>query len=317
MTRAWQTALVTGSSGFIGQHLVQHLLTESIAVTVLRRHGTVTRAGLPTIDIDAVTPSCIEGALGSRRFDVVFHLAAYGVTPTDRDAHLIQTVNVEATAALTRVAVTWPARAMVIAGSGSEYEFAGVDQPVTETHRLQTRNAYGASKTAGALAALAAAHGSQMSVAVARIFNVYGPGEAPHRLLPSLVHGLRPNSAIDLSEGTQRRDFLHVSDVVRALVHIADAVAMQPQACVLNVASGQAVTVRQFCETAADVMGIARSQLRFGALPMRPDDTMYFAGDPGQLTTLTGWSPRLSLVEGLSATVATLKQTGHETTLSE
>lgn len=313
MTEPWRTALVTGSSGFIGRHLVRHLVSTGVGVTCLCRAGSSGPSRTQTLPIDALTPSAIERVLAGRSFDVVFHLAAYGVSPMDRSEPLMQSVNVDATATLARLAAGWPARAMILTGSGSEYDFTGVTHPVEEAHALQTRSAYGVSKTAGGLAAQAAAEGSRMSVAVARLFNVYGPGEARHRLLPSLMRGRDGAAPIALSMGTQLRDFLHVSDVVHALTRLADAVATDPMTCVVNVASGQTVSVRQFCEMAADAMPMSRSLLHFGALPLRPDDTMYFSGNPGRLTALTGWNPGYSLAEGLAQTIATMWDAGHET----
>jgi UDP-glucose 4-epimerase len=310
MITAWRTALVTGSTGFIGRHLVRHLEGIGIDVTCLQRTAPQGQTSSNVLLLSAFEPRAIEAALTARSFDVIFHLAAYGVSPSDRDDHLMQTVNVDSTATLARIAAGWSAKAMIIAGSGSEYDFTGVTQPVSETHALQTKSTYGASKTAGGKRARDVAADSEMSVVVARIFNVYGSGEAAHRLLPSLLSGLDGKGRIPLSEGIQQRDFLHVSDVVRALALLASAAVERQLSCVVNVASGKAVTVRQFCETAADAMQIPRDRLNFGALPLRPDDTLYFAGNPALLTALTGWSPRHSLADGIMETVASRRQAG-------
>jgi UDP-glucose 4-epimerase len=307
MSRTWRTALVTGSTGFIGRHLVRHLASNGIAVTCLQRGTGLDRTGDGSIWVDALASPALDAALLGKAFDVVFHLAAYGVSPTDRDADLMSRINVEATATLARIASEWPAQAMIVTGSGSEYSFDGPLMPAPETRQLQTKSLYGITKSRGSDAALAVSRTSDMAVAIGRLFNVYGPGEAAHRLLPSLIRGMNSDGLIALSAGTQVRDFLHVDDAVAALCVLADLAVARRGQHVLNVCSGQALTVRQFCEAAADAIPIPRDRLRFGALPMRLDDVPYFVGDPSLVFAQTHWRPVYSLQTGLAAAVAQMR----------
>ncbi len=305
MQRRWASALVTGGTGFIGRHLLARLAREGITATSLQRRKLPSDSG-EVLVADMRTSGELERVLAGRRFDVVFHLAAYGVSPHDRDIQLMQAINTDATASLARFTQRSGSHALVIAGSGSEYDFAGVDTPVDIAHPLQTKSAYGASKAAGNAAALAIAGSAPIGLAIGRLFNVYGPGEAEHRLLPSLTSRLLRNESVDLSAGTQLRDFLHVDDAVAALLALADAAIERQGRDIVNIATGIPVTVRLFAELCANVLGKPHALLRFGALPLRPDEMMFFSGNPQAIRALTNWQPSYQLRDGIAATIETM-----------
>jgi nucleoside-diphosphate-sugar epimerase len=98
----------------------------------------------------------------------------------------------------------------------------------------------------------------------------------------------------------QRWDYLHVDDVVRALM----AVATERQAFgVYNLSSGQAVRVRDIVERIRDLID-ANLPLGFGEVPYRPDQVMHLQGSSKRLTRETGWRPMVDLESGLARTVA-------------
>ncbi len=137
-------------------------------------------------------------------------------------------------------------------------------------------------------------------------FNIYGPGEAPHRLLPSLVSRLREGRRVALSPGRQLRDFLHVDDAVEAVVALLSALERAPAALAVNVATGEMASVRRFAEIVAEVMDADAGLLGFGDIPARPDDTPCFGGNPRLISDYAGWSARYDLRTGIERAVASL-----------
>ncbi len=273
----------------------------------MQRSGAVVDGISKTIVVPEFTPAAIAAALSGCRFQLVFHLAGYGVKPDERDIDMMFDVNVDATRAVVRQSGLCGAEAVVVAGSGAEYDFTDADGPVSEECALQSRSLYGASKAAGGLAALAMAGAMGLPLAVARLFGVFGPGEALHRLLPSLVNALSKSERVHLSPGMQRRDALYVQDAVDALVAIALRIRRDPQQLAVNVCSGDAPTVREFAETVADVMDAPRSLLGLGDIAARRDDVASFAGRPDTLYRLTGWKPSHTLSSGIRAAVDEMK----------
>lgn len=296
---ASRSVLVTGGNGFIGRHLVRRLLRDGCQVSLLQRAPDPINRRAELLRLSHFDAESVAAALCGRRFDWLLHLAGYGVRPDARDIETMFRINVDVTRALIEISASWPPRAVVIAGSGAEYKLDGVAHPVTEEHPLEPYKLYGASKAAATrcAAALAAARG--IPFAACRLFGVYGPGEAPHRLLPALMRGLHAGGRIPISAGLQKRDFLFAEDAVEAFVRVAVALEAQPQQAILNVGTGRPITVRHFAETFAAILEIPESRLGFGDMAMRADEAMVFSGDPARLHALTGWNPAVELEDGI------------------
>ncbi len=253
----------------------------------------------------SLSPGDLDDVLGDEPFDAVIHLAAAGVHPGDRDASRL----LETNALLPASIVAWAARhgigAVVIAGSSAEYAADASGTPRREGDALEAVRAYGASKAAGSALALAQGEALHVPVAVLRLFNVYGPGEAPHRLLPSLAGPLRRGERVALSAGTQVRDFIHVDDACDALAVAARTLPRhRERSGVYNLATGHGHSVATFARFVAHALDAREDLLDFGALPMRPDDLPVLVGDPARLRQAFAWSASIAPDAGIRASLA-------------
>jgi nucleoside-diphosphate-sugar epimerase len=304
------SALVTGATGFIGVHLVARLLSEGSRVTVLARSSTVPpaewRERVRVIACDDFSERNLRRLL-DRPVEAIFHLAAYGVRPDQRDIEEMLRINVEMPAALVRLCGEWRAR-MVMAGTFSEYRSPAAQDLLTEDSPLEQGKLYGSSKAAGGLMAGAIAQGSGVGFRLLRLFKVYGAGEAPHRLLPALVRGLAKRERVAISAGTQVLDFVHIDDVVEAMLRADAHCRKKGGIATWNVATGRAHSVREFAEQVAAAMNADVSLLGFGAIAMRKDDEPWLVGSPDRLRFELGWQPSIGLEDGVRAAVATLRQ---------
>src|SRR6202011_505837 len=146
---SFKSALVTGSGGFICRAVVGQLIDRGVRVTALGRNSSRFPSGVIPIRAESFSGADLRAALIHQDFDVLFNLAAYGVRPNDRDADSMQEVNVAAIGALVQAAAQSNARAVVYAGSCSEYEPGERGYLIDEDWRLATSGLYGASKIAG------------------------------------------------------------------------------------------------------------------------------------------------------------------------
>lgn len=301
--------LVTGASGFIGGHLVDRLIADGAAITVLAR----SHASLPARWSGRVQAVVCEDwsmpglrrALPAFACDTVFHLAAYGVLPGDRDADAMIRINVELPATLVRLCADWNAR-LVMAGTFSEYMKPASNEPRTELSPLEPYKLYGSSKAAGGLLASAIAKDIGVGLRVLRLFKVYGAGEASHRLLPALVQGLSQRRRVEMSPGTQVLDFIYIDDVIEALLRADDHVRDHGAISTWNVATGQGNSVRRFAELVAAAMDADSSLLGFGEIAMRKDDEPWLVGDPRLMRSQLGWYPQIDLKTGIRAAVTAI-----------
>lgn len=302
--RASET-LVTGATGFIGQHLVNRLLEMRATVVALVRpksqvpeywSGRVTVIRL----VDWSGPA-IMAALRARPIRAVYHLAAYGVRPEDRDIRTMLDVNIQLLALFVQLAGRWNAP-VVAAGSCAEYSPADAQTSLSESAPLEAAKLYGAAKAASGLLASAVALETGVPLRYLRLFNVYGPGEPDHRLLPSLVAGLLRNERVALSDGLQVRDFVFVSDVVDALTAAETQTHKRDEAdaAIWNVCCGKGHTVRDFANKVADALGRPRELLGFGELPRRHDDIPWVVGNGQLIAEELGWLPQHSFDIGVA-----------------
>lgn len=292
--------LLTGGTGFIGKRLARRLIDGGgSTVTVVGRQP-CTVEGTENVLVHELEFFAISRALQGLQFDAVIHLAAAGVHPDDRDLNSLISINTLLPAQTVQLAQCHGARAVVIAGSSAEYFPSHDGAALREGDSLEYRKLYGSSKAAGGLLALATAAHLGIPTANLRIFNAYGPGEARHRLLPSLVSQLERGQRVDLSAGKQVRDFIHVDDVCSGLWESTRALLDgRMETGSFNLCSGEGHSVEAFARGIADAMQAPQHLLAFGVLPLRPDEVPHLVGDPSVLQARTGWHASLSFEQGL------------------
>jgi nucleoside-diphosphate-sugar epimerase len=290
--------LVTGAGGFIGAFVVEKLLALGHDVVALDRSqasfGRIAqrsdRLSLAVVDLDerALTRTFIEAT----RPDAIVHLAWYA-DPVDYLTSQANLVSAASTLAMVEAALAVGCRKLVLSGTCVEYAAPDQSQPLREDDPVGPQTLYGSCKheTSVATRELAAAVGAELSWA--RIFHLHGPGENARRLIPWVARELAAGKLVELTDGTQVRDHLHVADVASGLV----ALLAPGAAGLYNVCSGEPVTLRHVLETVGAIVGRG-DLLRFGARPHRPGEVMFLAGDSTRLRG-TGWTPLFGLEDGL------------------
>jgi len=306
--------LVTGGSGFVGQHLIRELLTAGCDV-----FGSTNGKGPPLGGIlnaeekasvrwfamDVTSDGSLAEGLAHARPEAVYHLAAQS-SPRESLSSPLPTWEVNATGTLRlleelRRQELGGVRVLLVSSAEVYGAVPEHEQPITEERRMAPATPYGASKAAAEMAALQAVHRRSLQVVIARSFNHTGPGQDTRFALPNLTQQL-----VLMSEGAQppvlkvgnldaRRDFLDVRDVTRAYrLLLEEGEAGQAY----NVASGESHRFRGMVESLVRISGtgarieVEAARLRFGDVPL-------LLGDASRLRSL-GWEPRLSLDETLS-----------------
>lgn len=244
------SVLVTGAGGFIGRRMVAWLAARGIAAT-----------GWTRADVDLEDAAAVADAVAALDPAIILHLAAIPARSSDSDWRLIarEAAMVDALAAALPFGAT-----LVCCGSMAEIGHSGIHD---EHVQCRPHTLYGMAKYAGTSRALAMVAEGR-SIRVARLFGVYGPGEGPQRLIPSLVSRLARAEPVMLSDGLQVRDFVHVDDVCAALWALASAPDGGAPGLV-NVGTGQGISVADVCRSVADALGADHALLHFGAIERR------------------------------------------------
>lgn len=299
-----RTVLVTGADGFIGQH-VQRMLSRVGAEVVALVRRPVAPAGtdpsVRRICVPALEPHIIIAALADLKFELAINLAASGVNPADRDPVAIAQVNTVLPVVLASQ-VLKHGGGLVSIGSSAEYCSTLGSSPRSEIDPIECHRLYGASKAAGGNLARVSAAASSVNSCHLRLFNVFGPGEAAHRLFPHLVDRLSRGQPASLSPGLQVRDFVPIDEAVRAIMLASDHVTnggLGGTQTVFNIASGRGVTVRRFCQMVAEAIGADHGLLQFGSQALRSDDLPVLIGNPDQAAAELGFRINSSLEEAI------------------
>ncbi len=291
--------LVTGSIGFVGTWLSPELRGAGHEVI-----------GLPGPEVlDIADRRGILAAIADARPEAVVHLAAMAYAPDAiADATEAIRVNVGGTLAVIEACrAAAPGSAVLVVGSSEVYEPPASGEPLTEMSPLGPRGVYGLTKLAAEALALARSMDGSLEVAVVRSFNHTGPGQRPVFAVPAFagrivearragVHEIRAGN-VDVA-----RDISDVRDVVRAYRLIVEALAARKvpgNRRVYNVASGQAITMREIIDRLAARVDWPVSIVPDPAL-IRADDPPIIRGDSTALRALTGWVPRMTLDQTLS-----------------
>ncbi len=241
----------------------------------------------------------VQAALEASAPDVVFHLAGVSFVPQATAApalawevNVLGAVRLLQAISVRKGAGTLDPRILIV-GSATQYgRHDPADMPLTEDAEQRPVTVYAATKAAQEIAALQRYRADGLRVICTRSFNHSGVGHDAHFLLPSLVQRAMAartagSAELRLGDAEAVRDYLHVSDVVRAYLLLIERGA---EGEVYNVCSGEGVSARQL---AADVLlrAGARADITTDPTLLRAVDVPMLVGSPRKLQLATGWRP--------------------------
>lgn len=287
-----EKVLLTGASGFVGNHMSRVLLARGCRVFGLQRgSGLALLEGVIPLSADLSDPASL--AKVPREWDAVIHLAGASIpslfTTAAPVAHNVQiTLNLLDHIMGGRVLL-----------ASSCHVYAPSQHPHREEDAILPQGRYGLSKHL--IEQLAPHYGQRLDVRVARPFNHVGPGQRPELVIPSLLRRLTSAAPDDRSPVVMRgmnstRDFIDVRDVAQAYLSILELDA--PAHRVFNVCSGAGHTIEEVVREVLRQLGIQR-EVEFEGRPNSSDDNSRVVGDPGRLAA-AGWSARFRLAESLT-----------------
>ncbi len=296
-------SLVTGAAGFIGAALVRRLIERGDAVTALSGPGSdpwrlADLGGEAVVaEVDLRDADAVGRAMRGARPELVFHLAAHGAYSWQRSLPRMVETNVAGFAHVAEAALEADVRAIVSAGSSSEYGLK--DHAPPEGELPEPNSAYAATKASATLLGGWFARERGAAVTTLRLYSAYGDWEEPRRLMPALVAHARDGRLPPLADPAIARDFVYVEDVVEAFLRAAER-AEPGAGAVYNVGSGTQTTLRELVAVARRSFGI-EVEPDWSAFPARDWDTDVWVADADRADAELGWRARTPLDAGLEA----------------
>jgi len=299
-------ALVTGGAGFIGSHLVDRLMKDGFEVTVLDNFTTGTLENLRSY-ISKDEFHIVKGEVQNRAevkrvmedVDYVFHLAAIvSVKFSVKNPALVDKVNVDGTLNVLEESLNLDLKKFVYLSSCAVYGNPKY-LPIDEEHPTMPLSPYGVSKLAAEYYCKVFYEIYGLKTVCLRLFNVYGLRQrsGPYGgVISKFIKCLRQRKPpVIFGDGKQTRDFIHVKDVVDAILS-----ASRTERCngeVINVGSGKETSINELAELLIRIFGFRDVKPKY--VEAKPGEIKRSCANSTKAKKILGFKPKISLKEGL------------------
>jgi UDP-glucose 4-epimerase len=292
-----QRVLVTGASGYIGQHLVRRLSALGLQVRGLARHSSPALADIEWVQGDVTNPAQVRPAM--QDCDAVVHLACVPLKFCQDDPVAAFQINGVGTLNVLQIAFEQTNVDVVYTSTAQVYG-PGDHLPLAEDHPVNPNSPYAAGKLWGEIACQTYARRYGVPVTILRIFNVYGPAAAGHErptvetiFIRKVLEGQPPLIKGHPETG---RDFIHIDDVIRCLIL---ALLGPKQGEVINVGTGVLTTLSDLARTIIELSGASMEPI----VQIEPEQPVQLCADTTRANQILGFQPRITLEAGLKQIV--------------
>jgi UDP-glucose 4-epimerase len=308
-------ACVTGGAGFIGSHLAEALVGLGAEVSII---DDLSAGRLENLEPVRRRVRFVEGSIldpaalldAAQGAQVIFHQAALTSVPASvENPHRYHEVNATGTLRVLEAARVGPGDTprVVVASSSSIYGDRD-ESPLQESMVPRPMSPYAAAKRAGELFLRVYAVCYGLSCVSLRYFNVFGARQRPDSpyaaVIPKFAQALlRGDRPVIYGDGSQTRDFTHVSDVVRANL-LAGATTSALTGQVINIACGRRTNLLELLETMAGIVGVEPDP-QFA--PPRVGEVLHSCADIGLAREILAFAPATSLEAGLEDAIASYR----------
>lgn len=305
--------LVTGADGFIGSHLVEALINRGCDVRAFVLYNSFNSWGwLDTIPKELqnkldVFAGDIRDPYGVRNAvqgcDIVFHLAALIAIPFSYhspDSYV--DTNVKGTLNVLQAARDMNVKKVLVTSTSEVYGTAQY-APIDEKHPFQGQSPYSATKIGADRIAESFYRSFETPVVIVRPFNTFGPRQSARAVIPTIITQLLSGKEkLELGDLSPTRDFNYVGDTVNGFIALAESDAAIGEE--VNIATGVEQTVGDVAEYLIKIIN-PNAVIVHDDVRVRPKNSEVFRliGDNTKIRSLTDWSPKFNLYEGLVETV--------------
>lgn len=315
-----KTVLVTGAGGFIGSHLVERLVGDGARVRAFVRYTSRADVGnlahvpkqvfssLEVIRGDLRDTEAVRQA--SRGVDTIFHLGALIAIPYSYvNPREVAEVNMMGTFNVLTAARSEGVRRLVHTSTSEVFGTARY-VPIDEAHPLQGQSPYSASKIGADKLAESFFRSFDTPVVTVRPFNTYGPRQSARAIIPTIISQALMRDEVKLGSLDPSRDLLFCTDTADGFVKAATTDAALGHE--INLGTGVGVTIGELAERIFKIVG-KTPKIVTDAQRVRPEksEVLRLLAANGKAKQVLGWSPTVTLDEGLTRTVAWVKDHLH------
>ena len=280
--------LVTGGNGYLGQFLVKALENEKANVFILDKN---VEPSAKAFQVDITKKEEVEEAISQIKPEIIFHLAAILNRERNFDNFQVSNnINHLGTYHLLEALKTIPYTNFIFTSTSEIY---GDNQaPFHEEQLPDAVSPYSLTKVYSENLIKTFSKLNDKSFTILRLFNFFGENMPAEFFIPQLIESLKTQEKFDMTEGGQIRDFLHIDDVISALVLAGQQT--EPTNEIYNVCSGTGVTLKELVKTIQNELK-SNCKINFGALPYRANEVWNMVGDNTKIEKELGFIPKYKI----------------------
>jgi nucleoside-diphosphate-sugar epimerase len=297
------TVLITGAGGFIGGHLIAALKNLGANIIGIDRKPSTGIHGADVSNADQVHQIFKLSSINyCKTIEYVFHLAGQKSASLAKEnpSETLSTSFIGNLNILESARRIGTVKKVILISSLAVYglDEDGSNEILKESHSLENDSIYSATKISTEAVGLAYSKDFGIPVSIARLANVYGPLQSPAAVIPSLIAQMKSGETITMGNTAPIRDFIHVQDVVDALLHLAATESSSGN--VFNVSTAQGTSIKKVTEILMKYLNY-KGQIATDERKVRPNEKIHLVADNSAIQVATGWTPKIKIEDGLKS----------------
>ena len=287
--------LITGSGGFIGNHLIPQILNQNYKIFGIRKKKHRSSKNFISVSMDITKFTNFKLQNG---FKKIIHMAAFNdVSYCNLNPSKCYELNVNGTQKMLEIARKQDSEFVFL--SSSHVYGDSINLPLSETDSCHPLSHYGSSKKMSEVLCEVYSKTYGLNIRVARIFSVYGPNSSKSNLVFNIINQVIHDSQITLGNITPKRDFIFIDDVITGLVNIVNS--KKKGYDIYNIGTGKSTSIKDLANL---VLNIANKKMCVISKKskIRENDVLDIYADISKMKSHFNWKPKVSLKKGLEIT---------------
>lgn len=284
--------LITGSSGFLGTHLVNSM-KDSQKIIGLNNNDQKNSKNFHHYKIDIRTKNIIIRS----KISSIIHLAAVSdVKYCNENPSLCFDINILGTKKMLEICRKKDV-SFIFASTSHVYGKPKIN-PITEREQTKPNSIYATTKIIGENMCESYAKTYGLDISVLRFFSLYGPNAPKHNVIYNIINQYKSNSKIKIGNLKPKRDFLYIDDAINAIKTVNKN---QKGFQILNIGSGKSFSIKKICEKIEKIMK-RKMEIQIDKNKIRKNDILEIRCDNNKIKKMYDWKPQISLDKGLEKT---------------
>jgi len=290
--KLYKKVLITGSTGFVGRHLVPKILNRGHIVLEITRSTSKSLElfGKKTFKID-INDSLLKEKIIEFKPEIVIHLASY-LSASDQFVDILKLIDANLLFLSKLLNAVSEIHLDLFINTGSFSEYRNGDEELIPAYF------YAATKTASRSIVDYYSNNYGFKQTTIIPYTIYGGNDSQKKIIDLIVDSIHSEASLDLTPGGQVLDFIHINDVTDFYLFLVENASLIDNNQVYKLGTGTGHTLREVAQLVEEITQ-QKTKINWGAKDYRKSDVMYAVANVDKQKKEFNWTPKTSLIEGL------------------